>query len=112
MSSSDVMKSIRAIGSEAGQENAETDFSTKSMRIGGVTTLADKSDIEGHTIQKHGRWSSETWSKVYNRLKKEAEARLAQHLSYTRPDAQATRGEARTRVYLGCSTPNTDDNNT
>jgi integrase len=98
VSSNDVVKSIRAIASEAGEENADTDFSTKSMRIGGVTTLADKSDIEGHIIQKHGRWSSETWSKVYNRLTKETEARLAEHLSYTRPDAQATRGEARTRV--------------
>ncbi len=77
----DVVRTIRAVAKKAGQLNVEDEFSTKSMRIGGVTTLIDKAEVAGHVIQKHGRWSTETWNKVYSRMTKKTEVMLAEHMS-------------------------------
>ncbi len=77
----DVVRIIRAVARKAGCKNVEDEFSTKSLRIGEVTTLVDKSDIQGHIIHKNGRRSTETWSKIYSRITRATEMKLAEHMS-------------------------------
>ena len=74
-----VASTIRRIAHTAGLSSGEVKrCTTKSMRIGGVTTLTNGGEVPGHVIQKHGRWKSDTWMTIYQKLGKRTDDKLAQ----------------------------------
>jgi integrase len=75
----EVRTAIRAVAGKSGIEGVDS-FTTKSMRVGGVTSLTEQSEVAGHVIEKHGRWSSETWKKTYQRATKKTGEGLAKFL--------------------------------
>ena len=79
LSEKKIKAAIRAIATACGEEGIE-DFTSKSMRVGGVTTLTEQTEVADHTIQRQGRWSSEAWKKFYERPTKKTKQSLAKFL--------------------------------
>ena len=75
----DVMEGIRAAANSAGCADAD-EFSTKSMRRGGVTTMTEKGNVPGYIIGKHGRWSSLTWASIYEELNSRTAKMIAENM--------------------------------
>ena len=73
----EVKRAIQGIAKVAGVEGRVEDFTTKSMRVGGVTTMTDKDDVKGHLVEKHGRWKSKTWNKVYSKQSQKTDRMIA-----------------------------------
>ena len=74
-----VVEIIKKITTESGEIHVD-DFTSKSMRVGGVTALTEQGDVAGHVIEKHGRWSSESWKTFYQRPTKKTKEGLAKYL--------------------------------
>jgi hypothetical protein len=75
----EIKEAIKAVASKSGLEGVDM-FTTKSMRVGGVTSLIEQSEVAGHVIEKFGRWNSDTWKKIYQRATKKTGEGLAKYL--------------------------------
>jgi integrase len=66
LSRADVTRAIKVIAVKAGID--PTRLSAHSLRRGGATTLAQQGSIPGYLVQKHGRWSTDTWVHIYQAI--------------------------------------------
>jgi hypothetical protein len=59
----------------------KANIGSHSLRKGGATSLCSGGKIAGYLVQLHGRWSSDTWKKIYQTITSESSIEISHQFS-------------------------------